>query len=160
VADIAWLDSNTFETIVANTPLVSIDLIIHNASGQVLLGQRLNRPACGYWFVPGGRILKNETLAKAFLRLTQAELGLTLPIDSARFFGLYEHFYQDSVFSVGIDTHYVVNAFELQLPSPLSVLPQDQHSAYKWLTPTELLSDDMVHIHTKWYFDSDKGYKT
>lgn len=41
------LSRNTFQTIVQHTPLVSIDLIIKNAQGQVLLGRRNNRPAQG-----------------------------------------------------------------------------------------------------------------
>lgn len=44
-------------------PLVSIDLMIKNAQDQMLWGRRNNRPAQGYWFVPSGRICKNEGLA-------------------------------------------------------------------------------------------------
>lgn len=156
----AWLDSNTFETIVAHTPLVSIDLIVRNQFGQVLLGQRLNRPAAGFWFVPGGRILKQESLADAFARLTLAELGTALLIEQARFIGLFEHFYNDSVFDERISTHYVVNAFETVLPDNSAHFPVLQHSAYRWLSESELLADTQVHLHSKWYFDSDKGYRT
>ena len=35
------LELALFKTVVASTPLVSIDLIVCNAQGQVLLGQRL-----------------------------------------------------------------------------------------------------------------------
>ena len=70
-----WLTGDTFRTVVASTPLVSIDLVVQDAEGAVLLGQRLNRPAQGFWFVPGGRIMKNETLDAAFRRLTADELG-------------------------------------------------------------------------------------
>ena len=61
------LDKQTFQTVVAHTPLISLDLIVENVNGQVLLGQRLNKPAQGCWFVPGGRVLKDETMAHAFL---------------------------------------------------------------------------------------------
>src|SRR5687767_7562775 len=43
------LDDDKFLKIIEATPLVSIDLIIRNAQGQVLLGKRLNRPAQGFW---------------------------------------------------------------------------------------------------------------
>ena len=46
------LELETFKTVVASTPLVSIDLIVRNRQGQVLLGLRTNRPAQGGWFVP------------------------------------------------------------------------------------------------------------
>ena len=49
-----FLASKTFQTIIGATPLVSIDLIVKKAKGEVLLGYRTNRPAQGDWFVPGG----------------------------------------------------------------------------------------------------------
>ncbi|WP_338062250.1 NUDIX domain-containing protein [Vibrio variabilis] len=70
-----YLDKETFTTVIESTPLVSIDLLIENSKGQVLLGLRNNRPAQGFWFVPGGRILKNEKLDDAFMRLCQEELA-------------------------------------------------------------------------------------
>lgn len=42
------LDRETFKTIVDKTPLISIDLVVKNTAGKVLLGQRLNRPAQGF----------------------------------------------------------------------------------------------------------------
>ena len=71
-----YLDKQTFSTVIKSSPLVSIDLVVINPDGQALLGQRLNRPAKGFWFVPGGRILKNESLGNAFKRLTLEELSL------------------------------------------------------------------------------------
>ncbi|HGU2589280.1 TPA: NUDIX domain-containing protein, partial [Escherichia coli] len=53
-----FLHSQDFATIVRSTPLISIDLIVENEFGEILLGKRINRPAQGYWFVPGGRVLK------------------------------------------------------------------------------------------------------
>ncbi len=35
----------------------------------------------------------------AFSRLTEAELGLRLDINKAQYLGLYEHFYDDSIFT-------------------------------------------------------------
>jgi colanic acid biosynthesis protein WcaH len=88
------LDKDTFKTFIDTTPLVSFDLLVRNAQGQILVGKRVNRLAQGFWFVPGGRILKNERLAEAFFRLTEAELGIQLDIKNARYLGLYEHFYR------------------------------------------------------------------
>lgn len=52
------LPLDTFKTVIESTPLVSIDLIVLNSEGKILLGKRLKHPAQGYWFVPRGRILK------------------------------------------------------------------------------------------------------
>ena len=43
------------------------------------------------WFVPGGRIMKNETLENAFERITLAETGKAVPITEAGFLGVYQH---------------------------------------------------------------------
>ena len=60
------LNHDDFVEVVKKTPLVSIDLIVENDRNEVLLGFRKNEPAKNYWFVPGGRILKNERIAEAF----------------------------------------------------------------------------------------------
>ena len=70
-----WLNTRVFRTVVASTPLVSIDLVVRNPQGEVLLGRRLNRPAQGFWFIPGGRIRKNESLNAAFRRLSSSGAG-------------------------------------------------------------------------------------
>nr|WP_090241477.1 GDP-mannose mannosyl hydrolase [Pseudomonas guineae] len=150
-----WLTPETFRTVVASTPLVSIDLVVQNARGQILLGQRLNRPAQGFWFVPGGRILKNESLDDAFVRLTKVELGQCYERNEARFLGVYEHFYADSIFGQGqggADTHYVVLGYLLvvgdeQLVSP----PQDQHGQYRWWDMSHMLASAQVHHNTRAY---------
>lgn len=58
------LDELTFKTVVASTPLVSMDLIVRNKRDQVLLGLRTNRPAQGFWFVPGGVFVRTKRLNK------------------------------------------------------------------------------------------------
>ena len=150
-----FLDQQTFSTVIKSSPLVSIDLVVINQNGQALLGQRLNRPAKGFWFVPGGRILKNESLASAFKRLTHDELGTEFAIEQATLQGPYDHFYNDNVFGEEFSTHYVAISFVIKLTQPLSNLPMDvQHNGYKWFAINELLSDTAVHKHTKWYFKS------
>ena len=150
-----FLDKPTFTTIIDSTPLVSIDLVVLDNEGNALLGERLNRPAQGYWFVPGGRITKNEPLADAFNRLTLDELGETFSITDAELLGPYDHFYDDYVFGEELSTHYVAIAYVLRLTQPLSKLPMDiQHGDYRWFNKDELLSSGIVHKHTKWYFES------
>lgn len=146
-----FLSKEVFTTVLDSTPLVSIDLVIQDAEGRVLLGERKNRPAQGYWFVPGGRILKNESLADAFKRLTLAELGEAFSITDATLQGPYDHFYSDSVFGDSPSTHYVAIAYRLSVDE-LPDLPDEQHSGYRWFSVEELRTDDRVHKHTKAYF--------
>ena len=151
-----FLDKETFRTVVRSAPLVSIDLVVINSQGQVLLGQRTNRPAQGFWFVPGGRILKNEAMAAAFLRLSKAELGLACEIGSAEFLGVYEHFYTDNFSGTDFSTHYVVLGYRLVHDLDLNSLPDAQHHSYRWFDVAELLASVQVHDNTKAYFLSDK----
>ena len=146
------LDVPTFSTIVAQTPLISIDLVLRNNAGKVLLGRRSNRPAQGMWFVPGGRILKDEKISDAFTRLTTEELGVDIPVENSRFLGVYEHFYPDNFTGEGFSTHYVVLGYQLTLELDLDRLPNEQHRDYRWWELQELLSSDDVHQHSKWYF--------
>jgi len=155
-----FLDYSTFLQVIDSAPLVSIDLVILNEDNQALLGERLNKPAQGSWFVPGGRILKNESLDKAFERLTIEELGEAFTILEATLLGPFEHFYDENVFGDSISTHYVAIAYILRLSKPLTDLPHDiQHGKYKWFDIESLLIDKKVHKYTKWYFDALQNTK-
>jgi len=151
-----FLDLKTFTTIVKHTPLISIDLIIRNNDGEILLGHRLNTPARGFWFTLGGRIYKNETMSNAFKRIAHDELGIDTTLNDATFIGTFEHFYDDSVMSSDISTHYVVLAYEITADIDLSILPHAQHDDYQFVSTDQLMNDPHVHTHVKWYF---KGIK-
>lgn len=146
------LDVQTFQTVVAHTPLISIDLIIENYQDQVLLGQRLNKPAQNYWFVPGGRILKDETMAQAFARLTKMELGIELQLSQAELIGPFEHFYSNNYFNDQFTTHYVVLGYRIKCEINILTLPDEQHGKYKWFDKEALINSNDVHHHTKLYF--------
>jgi colanic acid biosynthesis protein WcaH len=148
------LSTLDFLEVVRLTPLVSIDLIITDAQGRVLVGRRLNRPARGVWFVPGGRIRKDESLRDAFRRIASDELGLADPtLDIASFRGVFEHCYEDNFAgATGISTHYVVLAYSLPAEQAFGVERFEQHSDYAWMPPAELLARTDVHDNTKAYF--------
>ena len=67
------LGDREFAELVRNAPLVSMDLVIRDSHRRVLLCLRQHEPAKNCFFVPGGRIRKNETLAQAFERILEAE---------------------------------------------------------------------------------------
>ncbi len=150
------LEQNVFSQIVASTPLISIDLILKSPDDQFLLGQRLNKPAQGFWFVPGGRIFKNESMDAAFLRITEDELGVAFNRSDAQFLGVYEHFYDDSRFGEHLSdtsTHYVVIAYTINITSKdLISPPKNQHDQYDWWNLTDIENSQNVHRFTKDYF--------
>ena len=148
-----YLTGDVFKTIIDNTPLVSVDLIV-KYNGKVLLGKRVNKPAQGYWFTLGGRVLKNESIESAIQRIGKLELGITLD-SNPKFIGVFEHLYDDSIFDA-VSTHYVNLAYEIEVSS-LEDLPTDQHNDYRWFGLEELIQSDEVHKYVKDYFTKQKG---
>jgi len=145
------LSDQEFLRIVDATPLVSVDLILRNDRGEVLLGRRLNRPAKDSWFVPGGRIRKNEPVNEALRRISQRELGVL--IEQANLVGVFDHIYEDNFLgAVGVNTHYVVLGFAARLPQGAKLTPDDQHGEFRWWTDAEILASAAVHENTKAYF--------
>ncbi len=147
------MEPQVFLTIIKNTPLISIDLLLYDDRGRVLLGWRNNRPAKDTWFVPGGRINKNERFDDAFRRISIVETGEAMEQSNANFMGVFQHLYEDNALGEpGVGTHYLVLAFQILLGRELTSLPKEQHSQYRWMLPEELLADPQVHPNTKAYF--------
>jgi colanic acid biosynthesis protein WcaH len=102
------LDDETFEQVVRSTPLCSIDLIIRDTDAHTLVGLRLGEPAKGYYFVPGGRIRKDERLADAFRRILAEETSIEAQLSDDKYLGVFERFYPTNRFGKpGFGTHYV-----------------------------------------------------
>lgn len=146
-----WLPDEIFKSVIQHTPLISIDLIIRNEQSEVLLGKRVNAPAKGYWFVPGGRVCKNETLDDAFVRLIKEELGIESGMTraDAKFLGVFEHFYDDCVFCDDVGTHYIVLAYELNFDSDVIIKLNSQHFEYNYVCNLE---GKRVHPYSLNYF--------
>lgn len=144
-------NKDTFLRVIEATPFVSIDLIIRNEKQQVLLGYRLNRPARDCWFVPGGRIRKNERTQDALQRIAQTELGI--PARPGTLLGVFDHIYDDNYYGVaGLGTHYVVCAYQFEIGSDAPFTQDDQHARLKWWSVEALLASGEVHDNTKLYF--------
>lgn len=148
-----------FLAIVKRTPLVSIDLIVKNGAGAVLLGLRRRSPAKGTWFVPGGRIHKDEDLASAFSRIALSELCEELKIENGTFLGCFEHRYPTNFANhPGIGTHYVTLAYQLAAElatgdgSKLPSSEADQHSEWRFMSVEKLMKDPNVHDNVKLFF--------
>lgn len=144
------LNEHDFKHLVKIAPLFAIDLVVLNQQNQILLGRRKNAPAQGYWFVPGGRVFKNESLENAFKRISGAELGEKIERHQAWLLGLYDHFYQDSVFGEGIDTHYINATHLVKLnDAQIQNLPTEQHQTYRWQAIEQIKHDKTVHQYSK-----------
>lgn len=151
------MNNEKFLDMIDSTPLVSMDLLIEDKQGRVLLGKRLNKPAQDYWFVPGGRIRKNETLSDAIVRISKAELGIEITLDKTRLMGAFDHIYDDNFAGVeGINTHYVAMGYQVKMHDDLNIESDEQHSDMSWWSKQDLLNNDSVHKNTKLYFKDQK----
>ena len=155
-----WLSDDAFHQVVAHTPLVSLDFVVTNTQGEWLLGRRVNRPAQGSWFVPGGRVRKGETLENAAHRLIQEELGHPGDLKDMDFLGVYQHFYADSMLAPDLSTHYVVLAYQFVAELDIETLPRQQHRCYRWWMPQAVACDEAVHVNTRAYLPAVAFQKT
>jgi len=152
------LPLNLFSLALENLPLFAIDLLVINQHKEILLGKRVNAPAKGFWFVPGGRVFKNEQISDAFARIARAELGSELPYMKAKLIGLYDHFYSDSAVSDNISTHYINAAHVIRTDLLFTELPRLQHADYRWVAIDKLESDPDVHFYSKVFLKELKDY--
>ena len=143
---------------VAALPLVSVDWVLVNPAGELLVGQRLNAPARGSWFTPGGRIRKGEPLGAALRRVAAEELGLAEEraaslAQCGELMGAWDHFYPDAAFSPTVPTHYVNLPYAARLTeaevNALGLPMGEQHGHWQWLPLAA--AADRVHEHVKPY---------
>lgn len=155
-----FLEKNDFEKVVFSTPLISVDLCILK-NRKLLIGKRKNPPAKNSYFVPGGRIRKNEEIYNAIGRILLDELGYkSIKKDfTQELLGFYEHFYKDNFLGKEeFTTHYVVLAFLIDFNDIENVLEvcteDDQHFNYIWYDLNEYNSDNsFIHKYTKSYIN-------
>ncbi|MFB6255539.1 MAG: NUDIX domain-containing protein [Haloplanus sp.] len=125
------IPESLWRDIVDNVPIVSVDLIVRH-DGGVVLGKRMNEPGRGEWFVPGGRVRKDERLDAAVHRVAEAELGTDVTVE--RWLGAYEHHWEGCEFDDVATKHYLANGVVVR-PRGDSVVPDDQHAELRTFWP-------------------------
>ena len=144
-----WITEEDWEMIVANVPIVSVDLLVRYDEG-LLFGKRTNEPAKGYWFLPGGRVQKGETRTEAVDRIAKEELGLSVEIVES--LGAFEHIYETADVD-GVDTkHYLANGYVVKRDSG-QLRPDDQHENIQVFES----SPDLLHQNIRVYLDASKS---
>jgi colanic acid biosynthesis protein WcaH len=149
---ISYLPRDIFKSVISNTPLISID-IVAVSDGSFLVGKRLNKPAIDTYFVPGGRIRKNEKFEDALKRISLDEIGIEMNLSSCEFLGIFDHIYDDSAVGDDVNTHYVVLAFSTEIDyNDIDIERiKTQHDDFKMVKISKLQEDRSVHENTKVY---------
>ena len=156
------LSEEIWRTCVNSIPIFGIDMIIFSRKNGVLMGRRINNPARGKLFVPGGRVYKNERIRDAFNRILLSETGLTFPFEKSTSLGLYEHFYDVTTWStIECSTHYIIEGRLIEV-DPENIKPKinlnEQHSNFEWISLEDVQSNS-IHYYSKMYLNKIKDLK-
>ena len=129
-----------------NMPISAKDLLFYSDKKGLLMGKRINKPAKDYYFVPGGRVFKNENRSNAIKRIAKEEVGYLFNNDKFSSIGIYDHFYLDSIWeNTKITTHYIVEAILFVIEDEEKKFSlENQHSELVWINK---LNIEKLKVH-------------
>lgn len=111
-------------------PIPCVDVVL--VSGEkFLLCKRKNKPGIGKWCIPGGRVLRGETLRRAVIRKVEEETGLK-KFKISKFITTREFFSSSSSF--GVPTHSINSVFLVLVPPGQTIQPDLQSSKLQWFS--------------------------
>lgn len=112
-------------------PIVCVDLVIVRA-GAVLLVKRKKEPAANKFWIPGGRLFKNESAQLAARRLALNEVRLT--VGSLSFLDYMDCYFEEDPFGHGCGTHSVSLVFRCEIVQKTNenVRVDENHSEFMW----------------------------
>ena len=76
-------------------PRLAISLIVENKKREVLLARRAIPPGKGFWHMPGGFVLRGESLQHCMQRIAQKELNLKVNPKTAKLIGVFDDLHKD-----------------------------------------------------------------
>lgn|SRR3989338_7539970 len=145
---IGRIPEKEYNKIISNVPICCVDLVIAY-KGKVLLVYRNGPFFKNKWFVPGGRIYKNETIEEAVKRKAFEETGLKVKI--IKQLGVYQAF-EENEDSKEINGFHTIGIGFLVEPVSLSEIKLDEtSSAFKWIS---LIEDDLHEYNKRILKDS------
>jgi len=119
-----FIDRDLYLKIREVMPTTCVDLVVTNPNGEYLLVHRKEEPAKGMWWIPGGRIHKNESWIAAAHRKSLEELGVDLKL--VGFTSLEESIFHD----VGYHTINITVHMKYDGLHPLTI--DSNHNDYRW----------------------------
>lgn len=122
-----WIPDPLYNNIKKKFPIPCVDLIVKNEANEILLVKRVNQPAKGEWWFPGGRVNHGELRIDAAKRKLKEECGLNG--NCFKEWNTIEIFLNDTdenYLSHGISTIYIIEVKELD------VVIDHQSSTFMW----------------------------
>lgn len=146
------ISDEEYKNILDKVPVFCVDIIVMNNEGEVLVVQRENEPGKGEWWVPGGRLQKNETIVECAKRKAKEELGLDL--EPVEILGFGETIFNKGPFD-GVTTH-TVNSFVLMSEIGKQKVTPDKSQHLNWKFISDL--DDSADPYMVEIFESLNDY--
>jgi len=122
------IPEDLYKRILACMPIPCVDIVIFH-DGKALLVKRVEEPFKGEWWLPGGRILKGESLEDAARRKAKEETGLDVEI--MKKIGSYETLHERG--SLGTKGAHTVNIAFLARPGKAEIRLDSHHSSHRWI---------------------------
>lgn len=117
-----WIDDECYATIQKKMPIATVDAIIFHKD-KFLLMKRNDSPVKGEWWIPGGRIFKNESIEDAVKRKVFEETGLQCKIIEQ--LGVINQIFPEC---------HTISIFYLVESNRNDVKLNTEHSDYKWVS--------------------------
>jgi ADP-ribose pyrophosphatase YjhB (NUDIX family) len=135
------LPETVFQQVYALVPRLTVELVVHGRHG-VLLTCRSTGPCSGLWHLPGGTVRFGEPLERAFARVAESELGVTLR--PGPLLGYLEY---PSHYLHGLDSP-VGLAFGCEVDDDPDVRGADPHGWFTWApSPMHAEQTDFLERH-------------
>lgn len=129
-------------------PRLTVELLIEDPSGRLLLTTREEPPFIGYWHVPGGFLIKDELIEDCAKRLLLREIGLELGVEGVFVGRLFEAINQDV--REGVSAHIVHYPIRYKLLDTELAIPKGA----EWFSN---IPGNIIPYHGK--FLRELGYK-
>jgi len=124
------IEAKLYRKILEVMPIPCVDLVIVSER-KFLLVKRKNKPAAGRWCIPGGRVMKGETLNQAVIRIVKKETSLR-KFKIAKVITASQFFSRTSAF--GPSAHTISSVFLVIVPPDQSLRGDDQSSELRWFS--------------------------
>lgn len=132
------ISEEEYAGILEKMPICCVDIVIHRHN-KVILILRKNEPFKGFYWVPGGRVIKKERLEEAALRKASEETGLE--VELIRKIGVYETISEKSPFkSMTTGVHSVNIVFLAKAIEGSEEKIDKNHKSFMWV---ESITEEM-----------------
>ena len=130
------IPSKEYSRILEYVPLACVDVVIVKNKKVLLIQRNASGSFKNQWWLPGGRIHKNESLKDAVHRKVFEETGLRVTIKHQ--LGSYEAFdKKTSQEGVKSGTHTIATVFIVELVGSDEIKLDKSHNGYKWVEVIE-----------------------